>query len=376
MAWSEYPGIDGLFWGNVMATLGAVPLLVYYSLVVYNSYYYNDDDDGGSAANFAIASIVAIVIVTIGLIVVTYYSTPTRIYYGLFYGGNPHNSPPEGFFQRHMGTGFLLGASIMTLSFIPYLAVGIWYLEDEEWYDGVIYTIGSLLYLALMLLCQWALLPDIGAHPEHGVMGKFLQTSCGRFICCAKKEKKKKRFVAPPFLGLGVGGSGSNNSSARQNTSANSNRARNTTSPYGTVGTSPVPSTSSASAAQPQSNNENDEEEIEIESSPAIWSDQWLIEQMGSDLMFSSLLGLILFIYWIIDVLMDLSSDSTSAESWANFASIIIFILSLYYYAKGSLTLEAELMYLGKDLNQTPAENTRLVPYEESSSRTNYSVII
>jgi uncharacterized membrane protein len=385
MAWTEYPGVDALFLGNVLATLGAVPLLIYYVLVVDG--YYNDDDgdDGGvSDYTFALASVIAIVLITIGLIIVTYYSTPSRIYAGLFYHGNPHSSPPEGCFQRHIGTGFLLGASIMTLSFFPYFVVGIWYLENQDWYDGFLYVIGSLLYLGLMLLGQWALLPDIGAHPEHGVMGKFLQTSCGRFICCAKKEKKVHRVVSSTaFLGMGGGsggGGGNGNGNYNTNTSTRGSSGRNRTS----GSRSKRQANSSMSGAY--ENIAEEEEELDEETTttttttPEVWSDQWLIDQMGSDLMFSTILGVVLFIYWIVDVIVGLSADSSDGENWANLASIVIFFGSVFYYAKASLTLEGELVSLGKHLKSSTtiaSETTRLVPYEEGSSRnSNHSVVV
>jgi hypothetical protein len=243
-----------------------------------------------------------------------------------------------------------------------------------------------------MLLGQWALLPDIGAHPEHGVMGKFLQTSCGRFICCAKKEKKVHRVVSSTaFLGMGggvgvgSGGGGNGNGNYNTNTSTRGSSGRNRTS-SSSGSRSKRQANSSMSGAYEniaEEEEELDEETTTTTTTPEVWSDQWLIDQMGSDLMFSTILGVVLFIYWIVDVIVGLSADSSDGENWANLASIVIFFGSVFYYAKASLTLEGELVSLGKHLNSSSStsaivsETTRLVPYEEGSSRnSNHSVVV
>lgn len=291
----SYPSIRNLYWGNLISLIACFPLIIYYiyraDTVLFHNYKAIDDSEATSLT-FLFSNIVATTFIMIGLSIVTRYSTPSRIFAGLYYQGNPNQKPPEEFFARHTSTGYLMGASIMTLSFVPYLMAGIFLLVEKQIFRGCMYVIGSLGYLIGMIVCQLAFYPPyMAADPEDGIFGRFIATRGGRCLLCARSGGEDR-----------------------------------------------------------------------------CWSEEWLIQSLGSDLMFSTTVGAILFMVWTVQTIVWLFYCPNSLEAWANACSICIFCASSHYYILCMASLDDELDRLSSVLFSSKieaSENTKLLSFTD-----------
>jgi hypothetical protein len=95
------------------------------------------------------------------------------------------------------------------------------------------------------------------------------------------------------------------------------------------------------------------------------WSENWLIRHVGSDLMFSSTVGVILFIVWSIQTVFWLFQSPKALEAWANAFSIGIFCVSSHFYIQCMISLDEELNRLTEVLfpnqQENVSENTKLL---------------